>query len=214
MASVLFDLDGTLTDSSEGITKCAQLALSHYGIHVEDRDDLRFFIGPPLRESFPKMGIPESEVEEAVRIFRKRYLVEGKFENAPYPGIGTALETLKQEGYDLYVATSKPQTTAVEILTKFGLAPYFTYICGAEMDGVRDKKEEVVGYVLSLLPEGEKPLMVGDTVFDVEGAKTMGVPCVCVSWGFGEKQEMLSAGAVGMVDTMEELLDFIRDHFG
>lgn len=213
MASILFDLDGTLTDSSEGITKCAQLALDHYGIHVEDRNELKFFIGPPLRESFPKMGIPDSEVEEAVRIFRKRYLVEGKFENAPYPGMGAVLKTLKQEGYDLYVATSKPQATAVEILTKFDLAPYFTYICGAEMDGVRDKKEEVVGYVLSLLPAGEKTLMVGDTVFDVEGAKIMGVPCLCVSWGFGDKQEMISAGAIGMVDTMEELLDFIRDYF-
>lgn len=213
MASILFDLDGTLTDSSEGITKCAQLALDHYGIHVADRNELKYFIGPPLRESFPKAGVPESEVEEAVRIFRKRYLVEGKFENAPYPGILQVLKTLKQEGYDLYVATSKPQSTAVEILTKFGLAPYFTYICGAEMDGVRDKKEEVVGYVLSLLPEGEKTLMIGDTVFDVEGAKTMGVPCLCVGWGFGDQKEMLAAGAVGMVDTMEELLTHIREHF-
>lgn len=213
MASILFDLDGTLTDSSEGITKCAQLALEHYGIHVEDRNTLKFFIGPPLRESFPKMGIPESEVEEAVRIFRKQYLVEGKFENAPYPGIGEVLKALKQEGYDLYVATSKPQSTAVEILTKFGLASYFTYICGAEMDGVRDKKEEVVGFVLSMLPEGEKPLMVGDTLFDVEGSKILGVPCLAVSWGFGDTAAMLSAGAVGLVDTMEELLTFIRGFF-
>lgn len=213
MASILFDLDGTLTDSSEGITKCAQLALEHYGIHVEDRNTLKFFIGPPLRESFPQMGIPESEVEEAVRIFRKRYLVEGKFENAPYPGIGEVLKALKQEGYDLYVATSKPQSTAVEILTKFGLASYFTYICGAEMDGVRDKKEEVVGAVLDMLRSGEKVLMVGDTVFDVEGAKRMGVPCVCVSWGFGDKAEMAAAGAIGMVDTMDELLTFIRGYF-
>ena len=119
---ILFDLDGTLTDSGEGITKCAQLALEHFGICVEDRNQLRIFVGPPLRESFPKFGVPEDQVEEAVRIFRSRYLTVGKFENRPYPGIRELLETLRNQGYRLFVATSKPETTAVEILEKVRLS--------------------------------------------------------------------------------------------
>ena len=95
---ILFDLDGTLTDSGEGITKCAQLALDHFGIHIENRTQLRCFVGPPLRESFPKFGVPEDRVEEAITVFRSRYLTVGKFENVPYPGIENLLRTLKAQG--------------------------------------------------------------------------------------------------------------------
>lgn len=202
---ILFDLDGTLTDSGEGITKCAQLALDHFGIHIEDRTQLRCFVGPPLRESFPKFGVPEDRVEEAITVFRSRYLTVGKFENVPYPGIENLLRTLKAQGHRLYVATSKPESTAVEILDKFALSPYFTRICGASMDSGRDSKEAVIAYLLELEGRGQKTVMVGDTAFDVVGAAAHGIPTIGVSWGYGDVDEMRKAGACAIAHNPEEL---------
>lgn len=208
--SLFFDLDGTLTDSSEGITKCAQLALRHFGIPAEELSALRVFIGPPLRESFPKFGVPEAQVEEAVEVFRSRYNVVGKFENRPYDGIRELLEALKQEGYRLFVATSKPEVTAKEILQKFDLTKYFELICGATMDGQRDSKESVIQYLLSQI-DGENALMIGDTAYDVNGANVFGIPTLGVTWGFGSREEMLDAGAIGLVDTPEALYHAITE---
>lgn len=208
--SLFFDLDGTLTDSSEGITKCAQLALRHFDIPAEELSALRVFIGPPLRESFPKFGVPESRVEEAVEVFRSRYNVVGKFENRPYDGIRELLGHLKQEGYRLFVATSKPEVTAKEILQKFDLAKYFEIICGATMDGQRDSKESVIQYLLSQI-DGENALMIGDTAYDVNGANVFGIPTLGVTWGFGSREEMLEAGAIGLVDTPEALYHAIAE---
>lgn len=202
---ILFDLDGTLTDSGEGITKCAQLALDHFGIHIEDRTQLRCFVGPPLRESFPKFGVPENRVEEAITVFRSRYLTVGKFENVPYPGIENLLRTLKAQGHRLYVATSKPESTAVEILDKFALSPYFTRICGASMDSGRDSKEAVIAYLLELEGREQKTMMVGDTAFDVVGAAAHGIPTIGVSWGYGDVDEMRKAGACAIAHSPEEL---------
>lgn len=208
--SLFFDLDGTLTDSSEGITKCAQLALRHFGIPAEDRSALRVFIGPPLRESFPKFGVPEEKVEEAVTVFRSRYNTLGKFENVPYEGIRQLLEKLKAEGYRLFVATSKPEVTAKEILQKFDLTKYFEIICGATMDGQRDSKESVIRYLLRKT-EGTDALMIGDTAYDVNGANVFGIPTLGVTWGFGALEEMLDAGAIGLVDTPEALYHAITE---
>ena len=207
---ILFDLDGTLTDSGEGITKCAQLALDHFGIHIEDRTQLRCFVGPPLRESFPKFGVPENRVEEAITVFRSRYLTVGKFENVPYPGIDNLLRTLKAQGHRLYVATSKPESTAVEILDKFELSPYFTRICGASMDSGRDSKEAVIAYLLELEGREQKTVMVGDTAFDVVGAAAHGIPTIGVSWGYGDVDEMQKAGACAIAHTPEELEKLLR----
>lgn len=202
---ILFDLDGTLTDSGEGITKCAQLALNHFGIHIEDRTQLRCFVGPPLRESFPKFGVPEDRVEEAITVFRSRYLTVGKFENVPYSGIEELLRTLKEQGHRLYVATSKPESTAVEILNKFELSQYFNRICGASMDSGRDSKEAVIAYLLELEGRAQKTVMVGDTAFDVIGAAIHKIPTIGVSWGYGDVDEMLEAGACAIAGTPEEL---------
>ena len=202
---ILFDLDGTLTDSGEGITKCAQLALDHFGIHIEDRTRLRCFVGPPLRESFPKFGVPEDRVEEAITVFRSRYLTVGKFENVPYLGIAELLGRLKAQGHRLYVATSKPESTAVEILNKFELTPYFARICGASMDSGRDSKEAVIAYLLELEGRGERTVMVGDTAFDVIGAAAHQIPTIGVSWGYGDVGEMLEAGAAAIAHSPEEL---------
>ena len=206
--SVFFDLDGTLTDSSEGITKCAQLALRHFGIPAEDRDALRVFIGPPLRDSFPKFGVLEEQVEEAVAVFRSRYNTVGKFENTPYEGIRELLEQLKEKGLRLFVATSKPETTALEILHKFDLEKYFEIICGATMDGQRDSKESVIAYLLEKT-DGENAIMIGDTAFDVIGAKAFGIPTIGVSWGFGSEEEMLGAGAIAIAHSIGALREIL-----
>lgn len=209
---ILFDLDGTLTDSGEGITKCAQLALEHFGIHVEDRDQLRVFVGPPLRETFPKFGVPEDQVEEAVRIFRGRYLTVGKFENRPYPDIRELLETLRQQGHRLFVATSKPEATAVEILEKFQLSGCFERICGASMDSGRDTKEAVIAYLLELAGNIEDAVMVGDTEFDVIGAAAHGIPTIGVSWGYGDTGAMERAGAAAIAHNAAELLELVEKY--
>lgn len=207
--TVLFDLDGTLTDSGEGIMKCAQLALEHYGIHVPDYRTLRVFVGPPLHESFVKFGIPQEEAENAIKIYRSRYLTVGKFENFPYPGIEDLLKKLKAEGHRLFVATSKPETTSIEILEHFGLAHYFDMICGATMDKSRSSKASVIAYVLENCPCPENLIMVGDTAFDVLGAKAHGIPTVGVAWGYGENEDMEKAGAAAIAYSMDELYNYI-----
>ena len=119
--AIFFDLDGTLTDSGPGIINCAQLALAHFGIQVPDRDQLRVFVGPPLRQSFARFGVPPASLDEAIARFRARYVPIGKFENTPYPGIAGLLDRLQGAGYRLFVATSKPQVTAQEVLEHFQL---------------------------------------------------------------------------------------------
>ena len=138
--TILFDLDGTLTDSGEGIMNCATVALEHFGLSVPDRQTMRVFVGPPLHETFVKFGVPEEQAEEAVRVYRKRYTTIGKFENFPYPGIRALLEALKAQEHTLLVATSKPEALSVEILEHFDLAKYFDRICGASLDRSRSTK--------------------------------------------------------------------------
>ena len=204
--SIIFDLDGTLTDSGEGITKSIKPVLDHYGIPCENLDDLRFCVGPPLRGSFLKLGVPEDCIEEAIAIYRSRYTTIGKFENPPYPGIGQLLDTLIANGHRLFVATSKPETMAVEILDKFDLSRYFEIICGATMDTSRDSKSAVIAYLLDKIGTKEDAVMIGDTSFDVIGAAEHQIPTIGVSWGYGNVEEMLKSGAVAVAHSMEELL--------
>ena len=147
--TILFDLDGTLTDSGEGIMNCAKLALEHYGLPIPTEAELRTFVGPPLHESFIRFGVPAQEADNAIKIYRSRYIPIGKFENDPYPGIRELLEKLRDAGYSLFVATSKPETMSIEILEHFDLAKYFTIICGATMDTSRSSKAAVIAYLLS-----------------------------------------------------------------
>lgn len=208
--TVLFDLDGTLTDSGEGIINCAALALEHFGLEVPSREEMRVFVGPPLYESFQRFGVPADKTEEAIRVYRSRYIPTGMFENTPYPGIQALLEALKKEGYTLYVATSKPEEMSVTILERFGLAPFFDRICGASTDSSRSTKDAVIAYLLEQSGAKEDMVMVGDTKYDVLGAKAHGIPAIGVSWGYGSVEEMREAGAVGIADSMEELLERIK----
>lgn len=202
---ILFDLDGTLTDSGEGIVNCAIAALEYFGLPIPEITSMRSFVGPPLKDTFRKHGVPEDRLDEAVSVYRARYIPIGMYENHPYPGIRELLERLKAEGHRLFVATSKPEQMSVTILEHFGLAQYFEKICGATMDGVRDAKADVIAFLLKSVGNVENAIMVGDTAFDVIGAAAHGIPTIGVSWGFGEIADIKKAGAIAIANTMDEL---------
>ncbi len=209
MKKILFDLDGTLTDSGEGIMHCFEISLAHFGLPIPPRSQLRECIGPPLRDSYRRFGVSEENMEEAVLCYRDNYDAVGQFENFPYPGIAEALKSLKNAGHRLYVATSKPEYMSIDILSRFDLAQYFDIICGATVDGSRNTKEAVIAYLLAQLPDRENLIMVGDTIFDVEGAKAHNIPTVGVSWGYGNLPQMEAAGAV-IAHSMEEMISKIE----
>lgn len=211
MKAILFDLDGTLTDSGEGIINCATLALSHYGLPVPTREEMRVFVGPPLHDTFRRFGVPEDKINEAIQIFRSRYTRIGKFENKPYPGISELLSSLQAQGHKLYVATSKPEVMSVEILEHFNLAPYFTRICGASLDESRTTKSAVIAYLLENCQDVSEAVMVGDTAFDVIGAKTHGISTIGVSWGYGCVEDLLEAGATAIAHNPQELWELLKD---
>lgn len=208
--TILFDLDGTLTDSGEGIINCVIYALERLGLPIPDREALRYFVGPPLHESFVKQGVAADRAEEAVAIYRERYVPTGMFENSPYPGIREVLESLKANGHTLYVASSKPEWMCVEILKHFDLDKYFQRICGATMDTSRTNKEAVIAYLMKQNGKADNMIMVGDTKFDVLGAKFHGIPCIGVSWGYGTVEEMQEAGAAAIAYSMEQLIDILQ----
>ena len=208
--AIFFDLDGTLTDSGEGIMNCATLALEYFGLPVPSRQEMRVFVGPPLDQTFIKYGVPADKTDEAIRVFRSRYTTIGKFENFPYPGIAQMLQTLKAQGHRLFVATSKPEVLANEVLAHFELAQYFEQIAGATLDGSRSHKADVITYLLSLTGDVGQTVMVGDTAFDVTGAAAHGIPTIGVSWGYGEVADMENAGAIAIAHTTDELIALLN----
>ena len=209
MKALFFDLDGTLTDSGEGIINCATLALKHFGLPVPSREEMGVFVGPPLDKTFVEFGVPPEKAQEAIDVFRSRYLVVGKYENHPYPGIRELLDALKKQGHRLFVATSKPEETAVDILHKFGLAEFFEEICGASFDHSRVHKADIIAYLLGKIGTPDNILMIGDTEFDVLGAAAHGIATIGVSWGYGKVEAMEEAGAIAIANTMDELFTCI-----
>lgn len=211
MKTILFDLDGTLTDPEEGITKCAQYALAHFGINIADRKKLRHFIGPPLTESFEGFyGLTPEQSEQAVEKYRERFRDTGIFENRPYEGIGECLSALKSRGMRLAVATSKPEIFALRILEKFGLSQYFEEIAGISMDSIRSPKAEVIKDVLARLgvSDTQDVYMTGDRRQDIIAGKKCGLKTVVVRYGFAEPGELEDCGADHIVETVEELEKF------
>lgn len=208
--AIFFDLDGTLTDSGEGIINCAILGLEHFGLPVPTREEMRVFVGPPLDQTFIKFGVPADKAQEAIEVFRSRYRTVGKFENFPYPGIREVLQTLKAQGHRLFVATSKPEILANEVLEHFELANFFEQIAGATLDGSRSHKADVITYLLGLVGDVGQTVMVGDTAFDVIGASAHGIPTIGVSWGYGEVADMEKAGATAIAHNMEELVALLN----
>ena len=209
--AIFFDLDGTLTDSGEGIINCATLALEHFGLPVPSREEMRVFVGPPLDQTFVKFGVPADKTDEAIRVFRSRYTTVGKFENFPYPGIRQLLESLQQQGHRLFVAISKPEILANEVLAHFQLDSYFEKICGATMDGSRSEKADVIRYLLAQTGDMEQIVMVGDTAYDVIGAAEHKIPCIGVAWGYGLVKDMADAGAIAIATDPQHLLALLEE---
>lgn len=209
--NILFDLDGTLTDSGEGIMNCAEFALRHFGIPVPARDTMRVFVGPPLSDTFMRFGVPESNVQEAIEVYRSRYIPVGKYENALYPGIYQVLEALHRDGFKLYVATSKPEAMSIEILEHFEIAKFFDRICGASLDSSRSTKDEVIAYLLEEVRPDGNLIMVGDTKYDVLGAAVHKLPTIGVSWGYGTVEDLIEAGAVSIAHSPVELLSLLQN---
>lgn len=210
---ILFDLDGTVTNPEEGITKSFAYALEHMGIHVEDRSELRKVIGPPLLQSFDEFyHFTKEQAIEATAKYRERYGDVGWAENEVYDGVEEMLKTLSEAGAKLILATSKPERYAVQIMEHFGLAKYFTMLCGAD-DYAKDRstKEQVIRYALEQngITDIGEVVMVGDRKYDVVGASVFGIPTVGVLYGFGDEEELKAAGAAHIVATPQELLSYL-----
>ncbi len=206
---ILFDLDGTLTQSGEGITKCVQYALEKMGIVENDLKNLESFIGPPLKDSFMKYGgLTEEQAILAIAYYRERYETEGIFENRLYPKVSDLLELLQINDKIMGVASSKPEDYVKQILEHFGIASYFKVIVGSEMNGAKVTKTEVIEEALARLQmqtERDKVVMVGDRAEDVYGALNCGIQCVGVLYGYGTEEELKQAGAVYLAEEVEDL---------
>ncbi len=209
--AVLFDLDGTLTDPEEGITRSFRYALHRSGIEELDPVRLRRVIGPPLLESFIKLyGFSQIDALLAVESYREYFSEKGIFENQIYPETEEMLNTLQKSGMKLIVATSKPAVFARRILEHFGISRYFTFVAGSELDGTRTGKAEVIRWALS--QTGESPdhaVMVGDRMHDMIGAVETGVHPVGVLYGYGSRDELAGAGAAYLAQTPRQAAKYI-----
>ncbi len=212
MKNILFDLDGTLTNPFEGITNSIKFALERLGI--PSPEDLSWCIGPPLQESFKKL-IPDSSIspETAVAIYREYFSEKGLLENVPYEGIEKVLQTLRECGHRLFIATSKPHIYAKKIVKSFGLDQYFEEIYGSELDGTRSSKKDLIEHILSEQKISKKTaIMIGDRKHDLIGANQNNVRAIGVSWGYGSIEELRAEHPWVIVYSREELIEFIKSN--
>ncbi len=192
--NLLFDLDGTLTDPMNGITRCIRFALDEMGFDAPPAADLTWCIGPPLRESFVRLLGAEDKADDALAYYRRRFASVGMFENKVYPEIPSVLEKLNSDGHRLFVATSKPHVYARPILEHFGLDHWFEAIHGSELDGARVRKPDLLSHILKTENlDAASSVMIGDRRHDVEGARATGVRAVAVTWGYGDGVELEDA---------------------
>ena len=209
----LFDLDGTLTDPKEGITKCFRYALEKMGVESPELSELERYIGPPLIKSFQEY-FSEEDAKKAVEYYRERFRDIGIFENGVYDGIADMLQTAKAQGKKLALATSKPQHFAQIIMDHYGLSQYIDVLVGSRADG--QTKADVIRQVFAEagLDEVSKKqaIMVGDRLHDIEGAKECGIDSLGVRFGYAKENELEEAGADHIVATTEELREFIQNH--
>ncbi len=208
----LFDLDGTLTDPKEGITKSVQYALRHFGIETENLDELCCFIGPPLKDSFMEYyGFSEEQAGKAIDVYREYFSGKGLYENKAYEGVAEVLQSFLNAGKKLYVASSKPEVFVRMILKHFELDSYFTFMGGADMGETRVKKADVIRYVLEEcgIRDLDKTVMIGDRKHDVLGAKETGIASVGVLYGYGSEQELKAAGADVLAETIFDLQNLL-----
>lgn len=213
--SIFFDLDGTLTDSKEGVLECVRYAIETMGRPVPEGPDLLKFIGPPLQDSFIRYcGLSPEEARRALALFRERYVPVGQFKNRPAPGIAEMLGRLKARGLTLALASSKAESQCVSICDRFGFSPHLAVIAGSGGSRDESKADVIRGAMARLgLTDPRRVLMVGDRRYDVEGARACGMDCAGVEFfGYAPPGELESAGAVAVVRTVEELEAFILAH--
>ena len=209
---ILFDLDGTLTDSSEGITKSVQYALDKMGIHEPDLKPLERFIGPPLYDEFRRSyDFDDAEAKQAIDFYRERFGVVGWKENLLYDGIPELLKALTEAGKTLSTASSKPAFFVDKIVKYFNIEQYFAVVSGATLDGSIGTKTQVVQQALERLnvQDRSQAVLIGDRLHDAEGARACGIDCIGVTFGFGSREELESAGANHVVDRVDELLPLL-----
>ncbi len=209
---ILFDLDGTLTDSREGITKSVQYALDKMGIHEPDLKPLERFIGPPLYDEFRRSyGFDDAEAKQAIDFYRERFGVVGWKENLLYDGIPELLKALTEAGKTLSTASSKPAFFIDKIVKYFDIEQFFTVVAGATLDGSIGTKTQVVQQALERLnvQDRSQAVLIGDRLHDAEGARACGIDCIGVTFGFGSREELESAGANHVVDRVDELLPLL-----
>lgn len=210
--AILFDLDGTLTESGEGITRSVQYALKKLGRPEENLEALRVFVGPPLLEQFMKYAdLDEETARQAIEYYRERYSSVGIFENDLYPGIEDMLSRLKNKGYILAVSSSKPEYFVRKILEHFKIDQYFSEVVGSEMDGSRTGKAQVIEETLKRLHlenHRDQVIMIGDREHDIYGARQEGLECVAVTYGYGTREELQAANPLKIVDSADQIVDF------
>ena len=210
--TVLFDLDGTLTDPALGITNSVVYALRKDGRPVEEREKYLCFIGPPLHNSFKKYcGATDEEATRLIRYYREYFADKGIFENGVYDGIPELLAELKNRGTRLILATAKPELFMHQIMERFDLAQYFDFMAGCTIDEKRAEKEEVIAYVLETqgITDLSNVAMVGDRENDIRGARLNGITAVGVLFGYGSREELVSAGAELLAETPRQLLEIL-----
>lgn len=204
LTHLYFDLDGTLTDPYEGISRCILYALDELGIPHPDDDYLSGCIGPPLYDTFPEL-VGNALTLKAIDLYRERFNDVGWQENVPYDGILDALETICSKGHTLFVATSKPEEQARRIVDHFSMGEFFETVYGCELDGTRSDKTELLEYAIALNPSAASRSMIGDRGHDLVGAIANGMRPIGVSYGYGSVEELESAGAAEIVDAPGKL---------
>lgn len=210
MKTVFLDLDGTLTDSAPGIITSVVHALETLGLDAPEPAELSWVIGPALLDSFTRLGVPDPQ--EALRVYRERYTTVGLFENAVYPGIPAAIDTLAGR-YQLCLATAKPRAYATRITAHFGLSERLAHEFGPELDGTRNDKSELLAYALDQLGlDAGSCVMVGDRHHDIDAAKAVGMASVAVTWGYGGSDEHGHADRI--CATPERLADLVGEILG
>lgn len=207
--TILFDFDGTVFDTGEGIMKSVRYAAEAFGYQEPDLEALRCFVGPPLRGQFMKRyGVDAGTAEKMVAKYRERYSVKGLGECSVYPGVPELVRELRSMGKNVAIATGKPTAFTVSILERAGYGELFDAVLGSEFDGTRSKKSEVIAELLEKYGR-DGAAMIGDRDNDILGAKECGIPCIGVAWGYAEPGELLKAGAISLAETVDELRNIL-----
>lgn len=211
---IAFDLDGTLSDPARGLVEGFVYAFRKMGVEYESREALKKYIGPPLIETWmPEFGWSEEEAERAVILFREYYNIYGWWDNVIYPGIRELLIALRERGKRIVLTTSKPEDTALDVLRLFDILKYFDFVGGASSHKTRERKSEVIDYVLDAIglptEERSRVILVGDRVYDARGAAECGIDSIGVLWGHGSEKEIAESGFTYTAKSPAEVLEII-----